>query len=98
MFVEEPLDVFGGNRQFSLLLEKGGELLEAQRGIFDMLDQYPDGCLCTQRTRRVGTLTQESLLALLAVLLCFLGQVTKLARDFNPIQLTVLMQIGRASG
>ena len=93
MFVEEPLDVFRATGQFSMLLQMGGDLNEAQRGIFDMLDQYPDGCLCTQRARRVGTLTQESLLALLAVLLCFLGQVTKLARDFNPIQLTVLMQV-----
>ena len=92
MFFKEPLDVFGGNRQFSLLLEKGGELLEAQRGIFDMLDQYPDGSLCAQGARGVGPLTEQSLLALLAVELGLLAQVTKLAGDFNSIQFVGLMQ------
>ena len=64
----------------------GGELPKAQSGIFDMLDQYPDGGLGTQRARRGGPLSQERLLALRVVELEFLGQVTKLARDFQSIQ------------
>ena len=93
MFLEEPLDVFGGHGQFSLLLQMGGQLLKAQSGIFDMLDQYPDGGLGAQRGRRVGPLSQESLLALRAVELGFFGQVTKLARDFYSIQEAVLVQV-----
>lgn len=93
MFLEEPIDVFGGNGQFSLLLQMEGKLLEAQRGIFDMLDQYPDGGLGAQRGRRIGLWSQESLLALRAVALWFFGQVTKVARDFNSIQLAVLVQV-----
>jgi hypothetical protein len=30
----------------------GGDLLEAQGGIFDVLDQDPDGCLCAHTLRR----------------------------------------------
>ena len=94
MFVEEPLDVFRATGQFSLLLQMGGDLIEAQRGIFDMLDQYPDGSLCTQGARGVGPLTEQSLLALLAVELGLLAQVTKLAGDFNAIQFVGLVQTG----
>jgi hypothetical protein len=92
VFVEEPLDVFRATGQFSMLLQMGGDLIEAQRGIFDMLDQYPDGSLCAQGARGVGPLTEQSLLALLAVELGLLAQVTKLAGDFNSIQLAGLMQ------
>ena len=60
---------------------------------FDMLDQYPDGGLGAQRARRVGPLSQESLLALRAVELEFFGQVTKLARDFHSTQEAVLVQV-----
>ena len=94
MFVEEPLDVFRATGQFSLLLQMGGDLIEAQRGIFDMLDQYPDGSLCAQGARGVGPLTEQSLLALLAVELGLLAQVTKLAGDFNAIQFVGLVQTG----
>ena len=94
MFVEEPLDVFRATGQFSLLLQMGGDLIEAQRGIFDMLDQYPDGSLCAQGARGVGPLTEQSLLALLAVELGLLAQVTKLAGDFNAIQFVGLVQPG----
>ena len=94
MFVEEPLDVFRATGQFSLLLQMGGDLIEAQRGIFDMLDQYPDGSLCAQGARRIGPLTEQSLLALLAVELGLLAQVTKLAGDFNAIQFVGLVQTG----
>ena len=87
MFLEEPRDVFRATGEFSLLLQMGGNLLEAQRGTFDMLDQYPNRGLCAQGARGVGPLTKQSLLALLAVELGLLAQVTKLAGDFNSIQL-----------
>ena len=87
MFLEEPRDVVRATGQFSLLLQVGGDLLEAQRGIFDVLDQYPDSGLCAQRVRRVSPLKKQSLLALLAIELGLLAQVTKLAGDFNSIQL-----------
>ena len=87
MSLEELLDLFGATGQFSLLLQLGGELLEAPRGTFDVLDQYPDSGLCAQRVRRVSPLKKQSLLALLAIELGLLAQVTKLAGDFNSIQL-----------
>ena len=92
MFLEEPRDVVRATGKFSLLLQMGGDLLEAQRGIFDVLDQYPDGGLCAQGVRRVGPLKKQSLLALLAVELGLFAQITKLAGDFHSIQLLGLVQ------
>jgi hypothetical protein len=87
VFLEEPRGVVRATGEFSLLLQMRGDLLEAQRGIFDMLDQNPNRSLRAQGTREVGPLKKQSLLALLAVELGLLAQITKLAGDFNSIQL-----------
>ena len=45
MLREEALDLFRGDDELAPLPEPSGDLLEAQLGMFDVLDQHPEGGL-----------------------------------------------------
>ncbi len=78
-----------------LLLESGGDLLEAQSGLLNVFHQDPKGGLRAQRSHGAGPWHQSSLLALLAIELRVGSQVAELTWEPEPIQSAGLVQLAQ---
>ena len=74
--------------------QPGCQLLETERGIFDIFDQHQDGRLRAQRRRRIGRCRDHRRLALLLVQGRLDREVSKLALDLEAIEFSVLVQMG----
>ena len=69
-------------------------LLETERGIFDIFDQHQDGGLSAQRRCRTGRRGRHRRLALLPVKGRLDREVSELALDLEAIEFSVLVQMG----
>ena len=95
MFFEETAHAFRGHRQRLLRPQSGRNLLETQRGIFDVFDQYQNGRLRAQRRRRVRRCRDHRRLALLPVKGRLDREVSKLALNLEAIKFPILVQMGQ---